>query len=347
VYDLVIVGAGPAGCAAAIQSLREGLTVCLLEYMTFPRFRPGETLSPGTIEAINNLTGVNLLENSNAILHTGFDHIMNGTKHYHSYGGSEHNWDGIHIERSVLDSILLKTVIGIEPSIVKQTKALKLIQQEERISILTSEETIKATYIIDASGANSFVRRQLGITNLIFSKPLPIKYRYVENLRQQPNTSFLIDNTGWVWQATVSKSLEVECRLFFPNSTHSPSAPIERKVKDGEYGANGTWRIAEQLAGESYFLVGDSACMIDPACSHGILRAILSGTSAATAVAKCLRDSTNKEQTKYAYCDWLTGWFFDDCFQLNNVYASVSHTNDPIGFLSRINHYYPTLRAWI
>ena len=46
-WDLLIIGAGPAGCAAAISARRRGLTVMMLEASAQPRRVPGETLHPG------------------------------------------------------------------------------------------------------------------------------------------------------------------------------------------------------------------------------------------------------------------------------------------------------------
>ena len=46
-FDVVVVGAGPAGCATAICCAQKGLRVALLERAPFPRHRPGETLHPG------------------------------------------------------------------------------------------------------------------------------------------------------------------------------------------------------------------------------------------------------------------------------------------------------------
>src|SRR3712207_4284980 len=55
--DVVIVGAGPAGCAAAIGCAAAGLSVRLIEAALFPRDLPGETLHPG-VEALLERLGV-------------------------------------------------------------------------------------------------------------------------------------------------------------------------------------------------------------------------------------------------------------------------------------------------
>src|SRR5215207_6489953 len=56
--DVVIVGGGPAGSAAALWCVRQGLRVVLLEREEFPRHRPGETLPPG-VEPVFVQLGVN------------------------------------------------------------------------------------------------------------------------------------------------------------------------------------------------------------------------------------------------------------------------------------------------
>ncbi|MFD0596888.1 FAD-dependent oxidoreductase [Catellatospora coxensis] len=46
VYDVAIVGAGPAGSAAALAAARAGAKVLLLDRDVFPGTRPAATASP-------------------------------------------------------------------------------------------------------------------------------------------------------------------------------------------------------------------------------------------------------------------------------------------------------------
>ncbi|MBA4535538.1 hypothetical protein H1196_23700 [Brevibacillus halotolerans] len=52
-------------------------------------------------------------------------------------------------------------------------------------------------------------------------------------------------------------------------------------------GADMTWRVITQLGGPGgYFLIGDAATVLDPASSHGVLKAVMSGMMAGNLIAQ-------------------------------------------------------------
>src|SRR5438067_13647921 len=54
-YDAVIIGAGPAGCAAATILAEKGHRALVLEREKFPRYHIGESLLPFTFEPLQRL----------------------------------------------------------------------------------------------------------------------------------------------------------------------------------------------------------------------------------------------------------------------------------------------------
>ena len=55
--DVLVLGAGPAGCAAAISARLAGMSVTLLDKRCASHRIPGETLHPG-VESLFNSLGV-------------------------------------------------------------------------------------------------------------------------------------------------------------------------------------------------------------------------------------------------------------------------------------------------
>jgi 2-polyprenyl-6-methoxyphenol hydroxylase-like FAD-dependent oxidoreductase len=54
-YDIVIVGAGPAGCAAALRLRQQGLRVALVDDVKQGRLKVGESLPGASIRLLQSL----------------------------------------------------------------------------------------------------------------------------------------------------------------------------------------------------------------------------------------------------------------------------------------------------
>src|SRR5262245_8240839 len=54
-WDVVVIGAGPAGSSAATLLARQGHRVLVLEKERFPRYHIGESLIPGCLRVLDAL----------------------------------------------------------------------------------------------------------------------------------------------------------------------------------------------------------------------------------------------------------------------------------------------------
>ena len=94
------------------------------------------------------------------------------------------------------------------------------------------------------------------------------------------------------------------------------------KPRGAARGADVSWRLSD-AAGSGFFLAGDAAAMLEPASSHGVLKAIMSGMMAAHLAARVLRDGAAPEEAAAAYRDWLRGWFVADVARLSGFYRQL------------------------
>jgi flavin-dependent dehydrogenase len=76
-------------------------------------------------------------------------------------------------------------------------------------------------------------------------------------------------------------------------------------------------------AGPGYFLVGDAAFVLDPASSHGMLKALMSGMMAAHLAADVIGSGACAGAVAERYDAWLTHWFRRDCEELRRRYAAL------------------------
>jgi 2-polyprenyl-6-methoxyphenol hydroxylase-like FAD-dependent oxidoreductase len=115
-WDLLILGAGPAGCAAAIEARRSGLAVLIIAPAGRRRPTPGETLHPG-IEPILARLGLRatvLAENFHR--HLGIWIEWDEARSFEAYGEDERGpWRGFQADRGKLNDILLNAaLLGVE-----------------------------------------------------------------------------------------------------------------------------------------------------------------------------------------------------------------------------------------
>jgi flavin-dependent dehydrogenase len=76
-------------------------------------------------------------------------------------------------------------------------------------------------------------------------------------------------------------------------------------------------------AGPGYFLVGDAAAVLDPASSHGVLNALMSGMMAGHVITQILRYGHPEQPAQRAYCAWLRRWFAHDVKYLKALYRRL------------------------
>ena len=325
--DVVIIGAGPAGSATAISCARHGLRVALIERQAFPRFRPGESLHPGIEPLLQQLGVAEQLCGRTARRFDGHWVHWDGAPRFNGFGADDRGaWQGFHLERAQLDAALLSSAAALGVEVNQPCRARRVLTQSNRvIGVETDSGCFHATCLIDASGAGRWLGRQLGLPVRHCSPPLVARYGYLQGHSATYATAahLLADPDGWTWIAQVEPQLLHWTRLTFENNGRSASLPLALHAFPAVgpiRGADVTWRITTTAAGAGYFLVGDAANRLDPASSHGVLKALMSGMQAAQAVVDCLRKPALQIPAQAQYRHWLNAGFARDMTHLRNFY---------------------------
>jgi len=94
----------------------------------------------------------------------------------------------------------------------------------------------------------------------------------------------------------------------------------ERATVGRVRGADVTWRRVAAPAGPGYFMVGDAAAVLDPASSHGVLKAFMSGIMAGHAVARASSGALPWPAALAGYSEWVRRWFEHDAAELRERY---------------------------
>lgn len=329
VYDLVIVGAGPASCACAIHALDAGLSVLIIERETFPRHRPGETLHPG-IEPLLNQLGLDsdgLLQQSRRFSDiTRVD--VHGQPSRFSYDEQGHDWQGFQIPRKRLDQALLNQVEHCGGHVWVDTRLLSVQPGTETWRLSTSKGGFAGRYLIDGSGAQCATRSAAGCHTAFHSPKLYLIYGYVTGFDAEQEVVFQERDNGWYYRARIDADVTHWCVLTTTptSSTYVPPELVGYQAADVTRRQNATWQTNQPFSGPRHYLIGDAAYRLDPSSSHGVLKAVMSGIFAAHLISNTVEGKVDEDGAKAIYHAFIMNLFKQETARLRATgwFRSVS-----------------------
>lgn len=326
--DVVIVGAGPAGAAAAICCARAGLKVVVLDRERSRRERPGETLHPGIEVLLEELGVLERVLQASFLRHEGIWVRWDEPRRFVPYGADAAGpWRGFQAWGAELDAILLQHARELGAEVLQPCRALNPIVSCGRVSgVQTTTGKIEAGFVVDAAGPRHWLARRLGLGIHRHSPRLVARFGYREGACPNGDGAPTItaDERGWTWTAEVRPNLCHWTRLNLDkgqaDATFVPAGLRELSPRGRSCGADVTWRVVRRPAGSGFFVTGDAAAVLDPASSRGVLKAVASGMLAAHAITEALSFGGSAARN---YSEWINDQFDYDVAGLLALYGRL------------------------
>lgn len=308
-YDIIIVGAGPAGATAALYANRSNLKCLLIDKSFFPRDKVcGDALSGKSVRIMRELGLVDEVEQLNGSLinritfgspsHKQFDINLKGSS------DPAHIKQGFVIPREIFDNYLFEKAKSVTDTkegftVTDLVYDKGILSGIKGINNNKEEEEFKAPIIMGCDGANSIVSRKLKLYEMDMKNTavaIRCYYKGVKGLTDQIELHYVEEVLpGYFWlfpagdgianigiglskndakkeKRNLKQILNDVISSEYFKSRFSDAKPLEKPV-----GWNlPLGRIKRKSYGDGFMLLGDAAGLIDPFTGEGIGNAMVS-----------------------------------------------------------------------
>jgi len=313
-FDCIIVGAGPAGGAAAYHLAKKGRSVLVIEKESLPRKK---ACSGGVSPAIAQWFDFDLTP---AI-------ALKVTK-------TRYTWkleDPVEAElpeamwmvnRSVFDHFIIKQAEGQGAEIKDGTEVTGIefksdvasATLRDRWQVKTTGEPVEGRYLIAADGANGPMAKWLGFKEAKKRQSYLLEVPVADKSNPIVMFDFGSVKNGSIWSFPSESGYSISAATFRGGEPKNLDKELKEYAK--QFGANGNnpiqkhplclWDGERDLHAQNALLAGETAGILDPLSAEGIRPSIFSGVKAAEAVDGALSGDGNalKKYTQTINEEW-------------------------------------------
>lgn len=309
--DVLVVGAGPAGCAAAITLARRGLHVQVLDRARFPRDKTcGDALSESAVDELRTLGALPLVtEGPHLWLYERAAILPDGTR-----VTRRSSTPGMMVPRKHLDDALRRGAAAAGAVVREGVCVRGLRGGADGARAETDEGPLSARVAIAADGPGSVGHAAVGHPKPRGRLLAVSATAYMQHVAMPPGppvaehyfTHALPAGYAWVFPAVgdyfnvgVYQRADAYHRRQVPLSTLLGDfiAGLPQRFEGAQrVGRTRSWPLplcgpgVGPIAGEGVLLAGDAAGLVDPLSGEGIWQALFSGRHAAEVAAEaCAR----------------------------------------------------------
>lgn len=307
--DVAIVGAGPAGAAAAL-ALAPSRSVVLIDRRAEPEDGIGETL-PGAALRLLEALGVR----------DGFLAAGHGRCHARrsAWGGerpveldslADPDGPGWRLNRLRFEADLRAAAAARGAMLLAPARPARLAREDEgwRLELAGGAPAVRARLLIDASGRRSTLLRGFGARRRAEDR-LVCAWLHAPLIREAAAiTATASEEEGWWYSAPLPggrRLLAFHTDADLGSARALATAPLLERasrlpflrdiLSDCDLAAAGPVRICaahgsrlDAAAGDRWLAAGDAACAFDPLSSQGLFNALYTGRAAGLAAARLL-----------------------------------------------------------
>tara|TARA_B100000686_G_C16806876_1_gene991943 strand:- start:14993 stop:16207 length:1215 start_codon:yes stop_codon:yes gene_type:complete len=338
-YDILIVGAGPAGSTAALYAHKYNLKTLLIDKANFPRDKVcGDALSGKTVRMLKELDLLEQVENLDGAIinritfgspnNKIFDVYLRGTKN------NQQIKKGFVIPRKVFDNFLFNKADEVTDT--KQGFTVQDLIFENGYVVGVKglndngiEEEIRASLVLGCDGPASILSRKLEMYKMEMdhtSIAIRCYFEGVKGLTDQIELHYVKElNPGYFWLFPAGNG-KANIGLGLSKNNAKNQKRTLRQIMDelikNEYFSDRFinaralekpvgWNlplgsIHRKNHGNGFMLLGDAAGLVDPFTGEGIGNAMVSAKYAIEVAARCIKngDYSESELSNYDKLIW-------------------------------------------
>jgi len=294
IFDVAVIGAGPAGGAAALALAQKGFRVVLPEKAKLPRYKT---------------CGGGILHRAYQLLPRGFENVVE-----RKFNSVALNFLGTDLEfvttraepmvhlvmRAAMDQLLAHAARAAGATLLESCQVNGVTVREDFVELATAHGNLRAKFLVAADGVYSPTAKALGWSDLPKLAPaleyeIHVDAATFARFGTRPRFDFNGIDAGYAWVFPKRDHLSVG---ILSTRKTCPDLPAQLMKYLAQIGIT---RIAkmekhgyliplaprrEPLARGRVLLAGDAAGLVDPVTAEGISHALMTGQLAATAIAE-------------------------------------------------------------
>jgi flavin-dependent dehydrogenase len=367
-YDVIVIGAGPAGSTVSALLARAGLRALLLEKSRFPREKVcGEFITPDCLSVFDRLgtrermfdAGAKIVDRWTLFAPDGrgvdvpMEWIAGG--HRHAIGISRARMDLILLECARQAGVDAREGFHVSPRLLRENGRVFIDGKADGKTV----ERFSASLILDASGRNGVFSDQIARrTSLLGGSRLfgcKIHLRAVEGMSGIGELFFYSDGYGGMvdvesdrtnlcfitTEATLREARGDREKLLDLTMRSNPAARrrLRDAVIDGEWVGTGPLTYGRRRLIPGVISIGDAGAFIDPFTGSGIQLALRGAELAAEVIRQAfsegVRDAGAIAKRYDQFHRASFAWRFRACAFLRAVAFNSTARNAMVSMLSR------------